>query len=343
MKLHLVLPGLIWPNPNSSALFKGLNLPAFERLLGCGQSAMSPGQAFEPWIARSFALTAGPGHPPAFPYGALRRMGESGTPINDGHWLCADPVHLHFARERLLLADADDLDISRAEATTLLEGLNQLLVAEEVDFIRFEAKSPRRWYLRLKSSPQADFSPLNDVIGRPVASFLPGGPDGKRWQKILNEIQVFLHNHPVNQAREASGRRMINGVWFWGQAPLTARTVAPAPLVLTRNRLVRGMAVAAGIRPDVPKRLPQLDAMVVLDALLRPSLYLDLDTWRAELPRIEADWFSPALEALRGRRLDEILISAPGDRMVFELRVRAIDLWKFWRRPLSLDQIVHPA
>lgn len=342
MKLHLVLPGLIWPSPNASGLLNGLQLPAFERLLGSGRSAISPGQGFEPWIARNFSLTAGSGHPPAFPYATLRRMGESGTPINDGHWLCADPVHLHFARERLLLSDAEDLDISRSEATALLEGLNQLLVAEEIDFIRFEAKSPRRWYLRLKSAPQASFAPLNDVVGRPVASFLPSGQEGKRWQKILNEIQVYLHNHPVNKAREASGRRMINGVWFWGQGALTTRPVAPAPLVLTRNRLVRGMALASGIRPDNPKRLPQLDAMVVLDPLLRPSLYLDLDTWRAELPRIEAEWFAPALEALRKRRLDELWVSAPGDRMVYDLQVRAIDLWKFWRRPLSLDRIVHP-
>jgi len=343
MKIHLVIPGLLWPNPNTAGPTADLSLPALERLLGHAHVHIANERGFEPWLAREFGLSAGPLDQSPVPWAALRRMGESGTAVSDGIWLCADPVHLQFARDQLILSDASDLDITRIEATTLLDGLNQLLATQEPDFVRFEAKSPKRWYLRMKTPPDVTFSPLSDVIGRPIASYLPAGQADRRWQRIVNDIQVFLHTHPVNQAREAAGKRTINSVWFWGPGSLPGKLTAPAPLVLSRNRIARGLAIAAGVRPDTPKRLPQLDALVVLDNLLQPARNLDLDAWRKQLSHIEAQWFTPVLAALKSRHITELRISAPGDRSTLEARLGAIDLWKLWRRPMPLDRVAAAA
>ena len=36
------------------------------------------------------------------------------------------------------------------------------------------------------------------------------------WYKLLNEIQMFMHQHEVNQQRMQSGLLAINSLWFWG-------------------------------------------------------------------------------------------------------------------------------
>lgn len=343
MKIHLVLPGLLWPNPSTATPSTGLNLPALERLLGHAQTQITNERGFEPWLAREFNLSAGPLDQSPVPYAALRRLGESGTVVSDGIWLCADPVHLQFARDQLILSDASNLEITRIEATALLDGLNQLLASQEPDFVRFEAKSSKRWYLRMKTLPDVSFSPLSEVTGRPIASYLPAGQADRRWQRIVNDIQVFLHSHPVNQAREAAGKRTINSLWFWGPGSMPSKLTSPAPLVLARNRIARGLAISAGVRPDTPSRLPQLDSLVVLDNLLQPARSLDLEAWRKQLADMEIQWFTPVLAALKSRHITELCISAPGDRSTLEARLTAIDLWKLWRRPMSLDRVTEIA
>lgn len=336
MQLHLILPGLAWPNAGASGLASGLNLPALETMLACARVAHEPPMSFESWLGQAFGIP-----PDRVPVAALRRLGERDNTSVEGEWLCADPVHLHFAGEHLLLTDGFDLGLSTADAATLLEGLNDHFLATEPDFIRFEARSSRRWYLRLKSPARAEFSPLGEVVGRPVARFMPRGEESSRWQRIINESQVFLHNHPVNQAREAAGQRMVNSLWFWGGGSLPEKVVAPAPIVRAEDRLTCGLARAAGVRPDgLTGRLPAQDAFIVVDALYRPSLHLDIDAWRSAMVELETQWFKPLLAALKSRKLTRLRITAPGDRVTLEMRLGAYDLWKFWSRPRSLESLV---
>lgn len=335
MQLHLVLPGLVWPSANARGYADALGTPALDALLGHARIARSAAMSFEAWLGALFGL-----HGDALPHAALRRLGEHRAPRVEGEWLCADPVHLHFARERLLLSDASELDITEAEAAALVAGLNDFLVADEADFATIEACAPTRWYLHPNAPVRARFVPLSDVVGRPVAHFLPAGDEGRRWQRIGNELQVFLHNHPVNQAREAAGKRTINSVWFWGAGTLPGRLAPPADCIVTDDILARGLARAAGIEPDTPTALPERDALIVLEALHRPSLYLDIDAWRGRLLELEARWFAPLVAALKTRRISSVRISAPGDRHCVTLDVRAGDLWKFWRRPRSLEALL---
>jgi hypothetical protein len=352
MQLHLVLPGLVWPSAQASGLGAGLDTPALEYLLGHANIENSAGASFERWLGRAFGLTGA-----TLPHAALRRLGEDDRADVTGEWLCADPVHLHFARERLLLADAADLDITDAEAAALIDGLNGFLTDDETDFIAFEAGAPTRWYLRLNAPVRAHFAVLNDVVGRPVSQFLPEGEHGLRWQRLGNELQVFLHNHPVNQAREATGQRTINSVWFWGAGALPASApTPPAARVFANDVLSRGLARAAGVEPETATALsavtgrsarmtsqsPRDHALVVLDALHRPSLYLDLDTWRIRLAELEAQWFAPLVAALKSGRITNVRISAPGDQRSVELKLRTADVWKFWRRSRPLESLTGP-
>jgi hypothetical protein len=334
MSIHLVIPGLVWPAATVADLTRGLALSALQVLLGHARVSAAPAMTLESWLGQAFGLS-----PEALPHAALRRLGEADRATIDGEWLCADPVHLHFARERLLLADASELAITAEESAALIQRLNEFLAEAEPGLGRFEAGSPERWYLHLAEPARARFAALDEVVGRPMAHFLPEGEDARRWQRLVSEAQILLHDHPVNRAREAAGARTVNSLWLWGGGRAPAHLTAPARTIQAQEPFARGLARAAGVEAGPPRALPGEDALVVLDALHRPALHLDIERWQHALQGLETQWFAPLLAALKARRTSALRITAPGDRTTLDLSLDARSLWKFWRRPRSLDSL----
>ena len=331
MHLHLVIPGLLWPSEQARGFADALPLPALTLLLGRGQTRRQHAESPEQAWRRIFKLA-----PETAADASLRRLGEDDGLRETDTVMCADPVHLHFAREHLLLADASELDIRDDEAQTLVASLNDVFG----DIGRFEAPAPARWYLYPATLPTARFSPLGDVTSRPVAHFMPSGEDAAMWQRTMNEIQIHFHNHPLNAEREARGRRAINSVWLWGAGSLPPSLNAPAPALVMHSPLARGLARAAGVEPGSAQQLAALapgNTLVELDTLLGASRYLDLEPWQAALIQLEADWFAPALAALRGRRLSRLTLSVPDERGSLSVDVTPSRLLQFWRRLESLE------
>ncbi len=341
MSIHLVLPGLVWPDSSNASITRELPLPALTQLLRHARIAKEPGCTPENWLARLFGCDAR-----AIPVAALRRLGENEASETDGYWLCADPVNLYFAQEHLLLSDATDLGITQDEADALIASLNDFFENEEDDFIRFEAGTPARWYLCLKTPVGAiGFSLLHDVIGRPIARYMPEGEQARRWRRILNEIQMLLHNHPVNAAREQMGRPLINSVWFWGQGgnAEATRPSAPVRTVLADDAFTRGLARAAGLTPGTPDHLPQRDSLIVLNEMRHAAVHMDENAWRNALLGLESRWFAPLLTALKTRHCATLRISAPADRCTLTWEIRTCDLWKFWQRSGTLADLTAAA
>lgn len=338
MSIHLILPGLVWPDAGNASIVRDLPLPALTQLLRHARIAREPGCSPESWLARLFGCNV-----PDIPFAALRRLGENEASETGGYWLCADPVHLYFAQEHLLLSDAADLEITKDEADTLIASLNDFFCREENDFIRFEACTPTRWYLNLNTpAGAAGFPPLHDAIGRPIAHFMPEGEQARRWRRIANEIQMLLHDHPVNTAREQAGHPPINSVWFWGQGNdfEALRASAPFCAILADDTFTRGLALAAGITPETPDHLPQRNSLIVLNETRHAAVHLDEKSWRKALLDLESQWFAPLLAALKTQHYTTLRISAPGDRCTLTLEIRARDLWKFWQRAGTLDDLI---
>lgn len=335
MHIQLLIPGLLWPGARTSAPSEGLSLPALEMLLGLGRAYVGDGRSADSALLERFGL------PPETAIGPLRRRGEALPEVpSEGHWLCADPVGLHFAREHLLLIEAAQLDIERHEADQLVAGLNQAFA----DIGRFEIGSPERWYLRVDAPTAAHFTPVTEAASRPVAHYMPSGEGARDWHRLINEVQVWLHGHPVNQTREAANRKTINSIWPWG-AGLPANAVAsPAPQVITDSPLARGLGRIAGatLGGYDAAAIEQLngDTLICCDALQRPALYMDLDAWRDALAGLERDCFAPLLRGLRAGRIKQLDLTATGDRASLELSVIRGRMWPFWKRALPLQQLI---
>ncbi|MDP2134032.1 MAG: hypothetical protein Q8J99_10515, partial [Sulfuritalea sp.] len=152
--------------------------------------------------------------------------------------------------------------------------------------------------------------------------------------------------HPVNRAREAAGKPAVNSLWPWGGGRL------PAGLAGTHDALWSDDPVAQGIA-----RLLQIDGgalpghfagiggrtpLAVFATMEHPARRGDAIVWRDELARFDADWLAPALAALRSGRLDALRLIAPGELAAAELKISRGDLWKFWRKPCPLAELVAP-
>lgn len=336
MQIELILPGLSWlagsPGKHPSS---PLHLPALATLLGLSRSRWAPPRATDALLADRLGLAGEVSH------ALLRRSGEQSPPASGGHWLCCDPVHLHFARDTLLLADASGLAISRHEADTLMAGLNDMFS----DIGHFEAPTPERWYVHLAERPEPRFHPLADVNGRPVQLFLPEGNDVGRWARLSNELEVWLHSHGVNAAREAAGQRTINGIWLWGAGPDHAPCSPKVAAVHASQPFALGLARMAGVTVSPASRYtPSSGTLLVLvDTLQRPALHQDGEAWVNELCQLEANWFAPILAELKARRLTGVSIRVPDDRHLLEADIHASSLWKFWRKPRPLADLLASA
>lgn len=331
MNCHLVVPELFWPAAAGGEPYRGLPLPALETLLARGARTKSAGASLERWLAAAHGLSA---ELPLAPY-SLR---GDGVAPGDYWWLRADPVHLKVHGDRLVLADASRLELTADEAREYVATLNQHFAGEHLTFI---APSPRRWYASVAAEPRLGTLPTTDVAGRSVAPFLPAGSDGARWRKTINEIQMLLHEHPCNNARETRGQLPVNSIWLWG-AGRDGRLVAPYAATWTDDPLATGLAAAGGktARP-VPASGALLDSrgggmqLVVLTSL-PATAYGDLPQWREALAGLERDWFQPLLDALWKESFESLTLHGLGADFSYSSEIRPRDRWRFWRarRPL---------
>jgi hypothetical protein len=181
-------------------------------------------------------------------------------------------------------------------------------------------------------------SPL-ELAGQDVNANLPAGPDAAHWHSTLNEVQMLLHEHPVNEAREVP----LNSLWFWGAGRLPAEAAGPWQSVTADEPVALGLAKLAAMRHralpagagEWLERLPETGRQLVLfDQLAAASALRDAEAHAARLGALEADWFAPLLAALRSGRVGMVTVHLPEAGLSIET-VRG-DLRRFWRRPRPL-------
>lgn len=333
MRLTLLVPELIWPEPGDQLTLGKLATPGFEWLNARAAFDRQPRQSYESALAGLFGLGE---NDEEVPYGALRLAGEeeSESALPAGHWLCADPVHLRFHHERIVLADAGAFDLDEADADALIAALNETFP----DIGEFRRTTPRRWHLRLNAPTPHAALPLSAMAGKRVDR--ERSAQHSALTPWLNEVQMFLHGHPVNQRRESAGQPAINSLWVWGGGELPRISAASVDAVFGDDPLARGLARAAGLpaRP-LPASLPALlsdagkatSALAVVDSLLPHVLYENGEGWRTAWQALETDWLTPLSQQI-GRRIESLRLVAPTIYGRLEWRTDGAGRWQFWKK-----------
>lgn len=340
--LTLFVPALLRPfAQRQSAAIPAM--PCLERLLARADRRDLPAADRYAALARIFNADA-PDRPPV---AALSWSADNRAPADGDYHLRADPVHLHPDRDRLLLFDAGQLDIQAPESEQLAQSLSGYF--SDLG-LQLTAPTPQRWYLRLPGPVALHTHPPDQVSGRDLLHYLPGGPDGPRWRALLNEVQMLLHDHPVNQRREERGAPPVNSLWFWGNGDPMGAVDAAFEAVYSADPVAAGLANLAtiAVRP-VPSHADQWLAqnppeastgtsdnhLLQLEPLERAQTRADPDAWSEALQSLERDWLAPLLGALQARRIERVTLVEDQGR---GYRLTRSGLRRWWRRTPAYQQ-----
>jgi hypothetical protein len=325
--VELVVPRLVPALSDPAAASPAL--PCLQRWLSRARLERSSCDSLEQALCERFGVA----RQTDWPIAPLTLLADGMDP-GDAFWLRADPAHLHAVRGELVLAGCGDLDQTQADADTLVATLNQHFAAESLHFI---AARPERWYLRA-AQPQALLTVApSEAAGRSVDPLLPRGEQALGWHRRLNEMQMLLHDHPVNAAREARGELPLNSVWLWGGGSRAACTGSVTAAVWSDAPLARGLALCAGatchaLPPGADRWLqgaqPGQHLIVLDDRPAEPRSAVS-STWAEGFER---DWVAPLLAAIRAGTVERATLITHHGRSLLQLTATRLALWKFWRR-----------
>ncbi len=242
-------------------------------------------------------------------------------------WAVAQPVHLVAGMEHLRMAPLDAAVPSAAETQRLAATLREHFADDALDFVHFVEGV---WLVRCGEPIDCVTHDPAAVVGRDVHDFLPAGKNGARVRSLMNEIQMVLHEHPVNEARARAGTPAVNTLWLWGFGTLDA---VPTPLAGLRGWTLRAddlwlrayWRVQGGVESALAAGSVD-DESDVLVAMTQPLA----DEAPAALVEVDAGLLSSLRRAVQSGGLRRLDIHDGA-------RVHALDACarlRFWRRPV---------
>jgi hypothetical protein len=251
-----------------------------------------------------------------FASAALSWRGE-GAALEGYSYLHATPVHLAAGLDdlRLLLPPAPTLEHSQL----LLQSLQPLLALSGYELLMPEYSNA--WYLRTPRVLELDSYAPRHLLSARVHELMITGADAGGLRRLMTEMQMLLHEHPVNQQRARHGLPAINAVWLWGHAPLQGEATAPAMRVMGEASYLRGLSAQLQMQhwpmPQSARELLAVDTEQLL--LLLPGAITDLET----------HWLEPLHAALLRGAIGMLDIHADNWR----IRLRG-GRWQRWQRRL---------
>jgi hypothetical protein len=333
MSYFVVVPGALVPIAIAPQLLARATLPRLARRLERAQAAppqrTAPGGAAHlEWLWNRFG---GEGQPVTGPY-AWQALSDAALPTEAPLWQ-ADPIHFAFARDHMLVSALD------AEAAVSVEESNVLAAEAAVIATEFNtqlhAVDPRHWFLSFDPPWSLTTIAFDAALGRSAEHVLPQGDAAARWRKLLTEIQISWHQHPVNEQREAQGVRTINGIWLHGGGTWRALAKRPFEVIVSDDPIVRGWALASGLARNALLAPDTLAAgssatLVYCPDLLIAASHEDWDAWLQTLARVETFIESHLEHAFEQGHRDVTLVLG-GREFVRSVTVRASDRLRFWR------------
>jgi hypothetical protein len=311
MQLVLTLPGLL-------AHVKGGGSPApnLARLL-----AASGVPTREPdGLAAALAARYGIARQTDWPLAPLR-LAALGVDPGTAYWLAADPVTLVAGRDDVRLTGAVG-DLTADEASALISTLNAHFANDGIAFV---APRPDAWFVRAPSQPALATHPLDVVAGRTLRALLPSGADAGKWRRWQSEMQMLLHEHPVNAERERKGQAPANGVWLscGGTRPVRGRDSKAI-----RTWANDGIATALAAHGGTPAHtLPDALDAVLAKATDSDTIIVALDA-PLDVAAVEHAWAAPAWAALARGMLAAVTLIANGGDDAIAWTARRPGLWQ---------------
>ncbi len=251
----------------------------------------------------------------------------------EGYWMRADPVHLHADQKSISLLDVGNLSLTQHDALALAACVQQSF--SELGW-ELEVPVPTRWYVKMDSKPQIRTTEIQAVMGKEIQQYLPTGADAVLWHRLMNEIQVQLHNADINKLREERGDLPVNSLWLWGTGTLPGLLERCWTRVYSDDNNTLGLSMLSNT-PGSP--LPGTAGDIFIEDNRRADVLVVMSDFqttmlqraqrRQQLLEFENNWCITLLDRLREGKLHSLSIIT----RKWEFRINKLSMMKFWVRP----------
>ena len=158
---------------------------------------------------------------------------------------------------------------------------------------------------------------------RNLEEAMPTGEAAPLMKRLMTELQMLLHEHPVNVARARAGLPEINAVWLHGGGSIVSCEPRVLPDAFGDDLYLRGFyrahdQQAQGAAADAEDLLKRMSGAAIA--------VLGLET----LDELERLWLAPLFEALRARSIGALDLVIDHWRIAIDYRGSR----RFWRRAL---------
>ncbi len=310
-------------------------LPGFEHVGRFGQgSAVEGGWRawLARWLGRADLANVAPAVVAAYGAGVF-----SGAPAveplsqNSTVWI-ASPVHLIAGLTSLHVDRRSLLRLSAADLAGFAGSFERTFGDTE---LRLSAVRSGEFLLQGPGRLSAATTEPARALVNDLEESLPTGSNAAALKRLGAELEMWLHGHPLNEARRQHGELAVTSLWLWGGGcvgSLDRSRQAPTELAFGGDSYLAGLwHLHGGESRPLPDQLGELRApRAVLVAEVTPMLHSNPHwTIFEALAELDRRFVSPALAALHQGAIESVVLIA-NDR---ELRVRRGDRLKFWRRP----------
>ena len=332
-RLILVLRDLYCARLDPEASASLPRLPALEQWVARGDMASTP-DGWRPWLQRELAGR----ELAALPAASIAGAAVAALPADQPVWL-ATPVQLIAG-----------LDTVRVHPAGLLRLEPEEQQALQSDFSRVFAGSG--WSLHATGRRELLLSCALKQAGAAVRSTdpalwlgadpragLPSGPGSEPLRRFACELEMWLHEHPVNAARAGRGLLSVNALWLWGGGAAVARAGSAASSQPARamtawadELFIDGLARCTGLRVEpLPQRWPQQDTGRVPGEDRLAVCGLGAAPDERSLRAMESDWIAPALDSWRRGHARSLTLLA-ADRAITLRRAPLRSMLRKFRR-----------
>jgi hypothetical protein len=129
-------------------------------------------------------------------------------------WL-AELSAISVGREGATIAHPASFEITTDEADALFDAVSGLWADRAISALPL---NNRQWRIWLDPSASTRSLTPAAMAEMRLSDWWPQEDSLREWRRLLNEIQMVWHDHPVNLARAERGEMPINSLWLFGGA-----------------------------------------------------------------------------------------------------------------------------
>lgn len=296
------------------------------QILRYGKARIVPETTDELWM-RELGLLPQPDRPLArLLWEADTQKDESQKESQDADGyslLLAQPVHLSLQRDSFALDSL--LVLSAEEYLALTNHLNSFFVEDCITLL--PSATHQYWFLKTTSPWQLTTQPVQAALHQNIQAWMPQGLDANKLRQIINQVQMLLHEHPMNQKRVQLGLPEVNSIWFSANS-FCGQACAKAPVQNTalvgQNRLTHIVSAVC--------QLPHYaDVSTAAKAGAKHAIML--------MDQADSVKWDAIYQAVKSRKIQQMLAHSPAVNGTLQVSLTPLDCWKFWRKPNSLELI----